>query len=120
MSGFIVDPATGEKLPIGLAIWSKTRRWNDSSLSETATAVGGHLIDGEQLGEAWCWRVVEPHHGRVVYHWLRADECDADPGRGVNKAAIRSLAKLMHTEAARGGPDHLTALLALTRAIGDP
>ncbi|MBO0693271.1 MAG: hypothetical protein J2P58_10280 [Acidimicrobiaceae bacterium] len=115
MSPFIVDPSTGEKVPIGLAVWSKTRFWNDSSYNQTP--VGGHVIDGDQLGEAWCWRVVEPHRGRVIYHWLRAEECDADPGRGVNKAAIRSLARLMHQEAARGGPDHLTALLALTRAV---
>ncbi|MBO0731519.1 MAG: hypothetical protein J2P57_19835 [Acidimicrobiaceae bacterium] len=111
---FVVDPETGEKVPIGTAIWSKTLRRNDTVEPELQTPIGGHLLEVARIDGDWAFHVVEPWRGQVLYHWLKVSDAIVDPRRGVNVLALRDLAQLMHKEAARGGPDHLTALLALS------
>lgn len=116
-----VDPETGEiRRPVtpGVHLWSATRKWNDGV--ELQTPIGGTLVDWWEGDHETMFKVAEIWRGKIVYHTLEESDVDWNDYTGlVNKTFVRQLAVVMNREMGARRADHLPALLALSRAVGD-
>lgn len=116
-----VDPETGEiRRPVvpGVHLWSATRFWNDGAVNQTP--IGGHVVDMWEGDDETMFKVAEVWRGKIVYHTLGDHDIDWRGYTGlVNQTFVRQLAKCMNREMGNGRADHMHALLALSRAVGD-